>query len=199
MKIVAFADVHESLTARRKVEALIKKEQPDLAICAGDFTVFEQHVEEMMNWMNKLPVPVLLIHGNHEEEVVVKKMASHRQNITFIHKKPTVINDILFIGYGGGGFDVVDRGFEQYSKDIDAKVIKAASVVLVTHGPPHGCKLDHLHKDHVGNKSYSHYIKKHQNIVLALSGHIHENAEKEDMLNRARLINPGPHGKVITV
>ena len=199
MKILCFADIHESLTSRRKIEALIKKEKPDVIVCAGDFTVFEQHLEQMMDWMHKLPTIVALINGNHEEEAVVKKMSSHRQNILFLPKKPTRVNGVLFVGAGGGGFDVVDRAFEQYVRDIEPLIKGTEKVVLVTHGPPQGCKLDYLYREHVGNKSYTNFIKKHNNVVLAISGHLHENFEKEDTINKARAINPGPNGKIVTI
>ncbi|MEK6822807.1 MAG: metallophosphoesterase [Nanoarchaeota archaeon] len=199
MKLLAFADLHESVGARRKIEAAIKKEAPDYVLCAGDFTVFEQHIDQMMDWLQKLAVPVLLIHGNHEEEAVVAKMCSHRGNITFIHKRPQLIDGVLVVGWGGGGFDEVDRHFDHYVKEVAPRIKKAERVVLVTHGPPYGTKLDHLHRDYVGNKSYTNFIKHNHNVVLALSGHIHENAEKEDKLNKARLVNPGPNGKLIVL
>jgi Icc-related predicted phosphoesterase len=199
MKILAFTDIHESLSCRKKVEALIKKERPEVAVCAGDFTVFEQHLDQMMDWMQKLPVPVLLIHGNHEEEAVIRKMCTHRSNVTFIHKKPTTINGVTFIGWGGGGFDVKDINFDYYSREIEPLAKKAQKIVFVTHGPPNHSKLDYLYKEHVGNRSYENFIRKHDNVVLAISGHLHENFEKEDHLHRTKLINPGPNGKIINI
>lgn len=199
MKLVAFTDVHESLTARRRIEALIKKESPDVAVCAGDFTVFEQHLEEMMDWLQKLPVPVLLINGNHEEDMIVKKMSGHRDNIAFIHHKAVLVSDTVFLGWGGGGFDVVDHDFDHFTRAIAPKIQKAEKIVLVTHGPPHGNKLDYLYREHVGNKSYASFIRKHANVVLSISGHLHENFEKEDSQHRAKLVNPGPNGKVLVI
>jgi len=199
MKILAFADTHESFTSRKKIDALVKTERPDVIVCAGDFTVFEQYLEQMMDWMQKLPAPVLLIHGNHEEEAVVRKMCAHRSNLTFIHKKPVLIQDTLFIGWGGGGFDTMDAQFDHHAKEIAPRIEKATKVVLVTHGPPHGNKLDHLHGGNVGNRSYSNFLKKNANVVLAISGHLHENFEKEDKQHNCRLINPGPNGKVLTI
>ena len=46
MKILAFTDIHESLSCRKKVEALMKNHNPEVVVCAGDFTVFEQHFND---------------------------------------------------------------------------------------------------------------------------------------------------------
>jgi len=199
LKLLCFADLHESLSGMRKLETMVRKEMPAVVVCAGDYTVFEQHIEQMMNWLQKLPVPVLLIHGNHEEEAVVRTMCKSRHNITFLHKKLVMKDGVLFVGYGGGGFEHKDPEFERFAKDHEDKIKSAEKVVLVTHGPPHGTKLDHIWGDSVGNKSYAAFLKQHKNAVLGVSGHIHETAGKQDMIGTATVINPGPQGKVIVI
>ncbi|MBS3097214.1 hypothetical protein J4209_00295 [Candidatus Woesearchaeota archaeon] len=32
---------------------------------------------------------------------------------------------------------------------------------------------------------------------LAISGHLHENAGKEDKIGKTKIVNPGPFGKII--
>ncbi len=197
MKLLAFTDIHENMSLMRRIEAMMKKEHPDLVVCAGDFTVFEQHLDEMINWLSKIPVPVYLIHGNHEEEAVIRKICSHKNNLRFIHAKVIDFKGIGFTGWGGGGFAVKEKEFERFmlaAKDVLSRFDK---IVLVTHGPPYGNALDHLWRENVGNKSYSNFIKKQKNCVLAISGHLHENFGKEAKLGNARLVNPGPQGIII--
>jgi Icc-related predicted phosphoesterase len=204
MKFLCFADIHENITIMRKLEKVVAAVKPDFLICAGDFTVFEQHIDEMMDWFQRMPVPALIVHGNHEDEAVVRAMTKHKSNIHFIHKHPfeakdAAGNDVLVIGWGGGGFATKDGELDQWARAHEDKIRKAAKVIFVTHGPPHGTKLDHLYHDYVGNRSYTAFIKRHANILFAISGHLHENFQKEDRMGRCKLVNPGPSGAVITV
>ena len=75
---------------------------------------------------------------------------------------------------------------------------KGKKVILITHGPPHGTKLDFLSMGHVGSKSYRNWIKKEQPI-LALSGHLHETFGKKDKIGKTLVINVGPEGMVFKV
>jgi len=199
MRILAFTDVHESVTVMKKLEALCAKEKPDLCICAGDFTVFEQHLDEMMAWMAKLPVPVMLIHGNHEEEAVVRKLCQIHKRTLFLHKHLIEVNGVTFVDWGGGGFDERDAQFEKFAAIVRGRISEAKTVVFVTHQPPADSKVDYLWHQHVGNKSYTKFIKQHSNIVFAISGHLHENFGREDRMHGARIVNPGPQGRVLTI
>ena len=45
MKILAFTDVHNSSKAMENIEVLTKRKNPDMLICAGDLSIFEQGFE----------------------------------------------------------------------------------------------------------------------------------------------------------
>lgn len=196
MKIVAFTDIHSSITVLKKLKALMKKEKPDLVICCGDFTVFEQNIEHVIEKIAELHDNILLTHGNHESGNIVKKLCSKYKNITYMHKQSKKIGDATFVVYGGLGFSHEDKPFERFAKGL--KLSKEKKVVLVTHQPPFGTKLDVVWDDHhVGNQSFTKFISDHDNCVLALSGHIHETFKKKQKLNNAKLVNPGPEGMVL--
>lgn len=194
MKILAFVDIHGSLHALKSLEATVKKEKPDLLINLGDYTIFEQDIEVLSAKLARIHPVQLLIHSNHESQDASAFMAK-RHGWTFLHKSTALVDDILFIGYGGGGFSTVDPAFERWSKTLKPKLKKAKKVVLLTHQPPHGTVLDHLWGAHVGNTSFTQFLKKHP-VDLALSGHIHETATKTGKLGKTTLCNPGPLGKV---
>ena len=159
----------------------------------------------VLHEMNNIGKPVLILHGNHETASALFAECTHLKNMHFIHKQMYIAEDIIFIGYGGGGFSIRDEGFTKIMDDI-LKEIKELSkknskeyrIVLVTHAPPFGTKLDDLGdgSSHVGNQSITEFIIKHQPI-LAMSGHIHESAGKEDKINMTRVINPGWDGMII--
>jgi len=198
MKILAFVDMHGSLGALKKIKKQAKK--ADIIVCAGDLTIFEQGIDYFLGKLDKLNKPTLMIHGNHEDETVLKKLCSKYKNMIFLHARGYKENGYLFLGYGGGGFSMRDKGFEKLSKQFEKKIKKLGNpnVILVTHAPPYKTKIDLIMKEPCGNKSIKNFVKKVK-PELVISGHLHENAGKEDKLGNTRIINPGPYGKLISI
>jgi len=195
MKLFVFTDLHEDLTIFRRIEEKVKKEKPDLILCAGDYTVFEQHITEMSEKISKLG-KVFLIHGNHETELIAKKLCE-KNKITFLHKKVQIIGDYAFVGFGSLGFDMTSKEFDLFINKIKPK-LKDKKIVLLTHAPFYNTKLDNIWKQHRGNKSFTKFIK-NNNVVLGVCGHFHETFKKKDKLGRALLINPGPDGEILII
>ena len=172
MIILAFVDMHGSLTAFEKIKEKSKK--ADVIVCCGDFTVFEQGIEHFLSAFNKLNKPFLLIHGNHEDDNLLKHLCKQYNNIHFIHNNHFIKDDILFLGWGGGGFSFVDRDFEKECKRFRQIINKNddKAIVLVTHAPPYKTKLDHINGDYSGNKSLRGFIEKNR-LSFVLCGHFH--------------------------
>ena len=199
MKILAFTDIHGSLHAIRRIEQKIRTQKPDLLVCAGDISIFENGVMGILRKLNKLNKPLIIIHGNHEDASTFVKLSKSFKNINFIHKKHFIKDNVLFLGYGGGGFSIVDRDFERISHTFK-KIIKDNNdkeIILVTHAPPYKTKLDRLVEGHCGNKSIRNFVE--NKIDLLICGHLHENFGKEDKIGKTKIINPGPFGKIIVV
>lgn len=202
MRILAFTDLHAGITAYKKLLLKVKKFNPDLLICTGDFTIFEQNIEPVLGKIAELGKPVLLIHGNHESDAIVAKIAKRHPNIAFIHNKFHKIGEYTFIGHGGGGFygqgDNLegDEEFEELIRQNKRKL--KGKLVLLTHAPPARTKLDYIDwiGDHVGCTSYTDFINKY-NPLLALSGHLHENFCVKEKYGKTVLLNPGPEGMII--
>ena len=195
MKLLAFVDLHNSLDAFKKIKQKVKKEKPDWIICAGDLTIFEHKLFDILKKLNKLNIEVLIIHGNHEESKSIENYAKNLKNIRNMHKKSYEKEDITFLGYGGGGFSQKDKDFEKWSKKHNKLKNK---VVLITHGPSYKSGIDKIHHEEVGNKSYTKFIDKIK-PVLVISGHLHENAGKHFKIKGVKYINPGPFGEIIKV
>ena len=198
MKILAFTDPHGNEQILKEVTRLSRIKKPDLIICPGDLTVFEKNLREILEKLNKIKIPLLVIPGNHEEAGDMKRLCEKFENIIFLHRGIFETGDYVFFGYGGDGFSSENKEFEKVAKDIE-KRIKGKKIVLITHQPPYGNKLDDLeYFEHVGNKSYRKFIEKNKPI-LALSGHLHENFGEMDKIGKTILINPGPLGKLIKI
>ncbi len=195
MKLLVFSDLHGNIYALDKLKKKAKK--ADIIICAGDISIFENDIRLLLEELNNLGKTVLIIHGNHEDEGSLKKLCSKYKYIQFIHERFFKRNNILFIGYGGGGFRAIDDRFEkETAKKFKELMLDSDKSVLVLHGPPYKTTTDKLGKEYVGNKSYRRFIEKNQpNLVVC--GHIHENFGKKDKIGKSFIINPGPEGKII--
>lgn len=197
MKILFFTDIHGSLRDFKNIKK--KSKECDIIICAGDITFFEKDIEFFLSELDNLGKKVFMIHGNHEGLKRMINECKKYKNIYFIHKKIRVINDLMIIGYGGGGFSFEDKKFENFGKSVKQKISKHKGfVLLVTHAPPYGTKLDKLSEGHVGNISFREFIIKNK-IDLVICGHLHENEGKKDLLGKTEIINPGPKGKIISL
>ncbi|MBI2651682.1 metallophosphoesterase [Candidatus Woesearchaeota archaeon] len=198
MKLLAFTDLHLSSNAFKKIKSKAKSENPELLVCAGDISIFEQGIDFMLNKLNKLKKKILMINGNHENASILKKLCRKYKNIIFIHKKYYKHNNHVFLGYGGSGFSLIEPDFYKTAKYFK-KVInrnRNKKIILVTHAPPYKTKLDLIVGSHCGNKTLRRFIEKNK-IDLNICGHLHENFGKRDYIKKTFIINPGPYGKMI--
>lgn len=201
MKLLAFTDIHGSLLALKRIEQKAKSQNPDLLVCAGDVSIFEHGIIGIARRLNKLNKKIMIIHGNHEDDSTFRKLSKLFRNIIFIHKTYFIQNNALFLGYGGGGFSIVDKEFEKIAKTKFQKIIKNnkdKKIILVTHAPPYKTRLDKLMQGHCGNRSIRKFIEKNK-IDLLICGHLHENFGKVDKIKKTKVINPGPFGKIFEV
>jgi len=193
--LLAFVDTHGDERSLKKVKK--KAARADLVLCAGDITIFENKMKSMLREINSFNKPVLIVHGNHEAEDRLKKECEKHKNLIFLHKKFYEKENMVFAGYGGGGFSLKDKKFEKFSERIKKKRI-GKKLVLILHGPPYGNKTDLIMGEHAGNKSFRNFIKQEKPLVV-ICGHLHENKGVQDKLGKSLVINPGPEGKLIEV
>ncbi|MBS3127971.1 metallophosphoesterase [Candidatus Woesearchaeota archaeon] len=200
MKILAFTDPHTSEKQLQKVKEKVEKENPDMIICSGDFTIFTRQTEMMLKKFHELGKPFYFTHGNHEDEQEVRKLSKKYSNLHFFHKETCVIQEILFLWYGGGGFSQTDKKFEAFAPFFEKEMKPYEKVIMITHGPPYQTTLDPIVGEHCGNISFKQFLTKHaQKIILYLCGHLHENFHKHDKIGNCILINPGPDGELIEI
>lgn len=196
MKILAFVDTHGSEKAITKIKQKAKK--ADILVCAGDVSVFEQNLEKILKKLDTIGKPVLIIPGNHESEARLKAMCAKFKNMVYMHKGMLRLKDAVFIGFAGNGFSEKDPEFKEWGRKVERDLKKKDKVILITHAPPHNTKLDNIMGESCGNKDIRRFIEK-IDIVLAVSGHLHENAGKEDMIKGTKVVNPGPFGMVFDI
>jgi Icc-related predicted phosphoesterase len=198
--ILFCADMHGSKTAIEKLKK--KAESCEIIVCAGDFSMFQDNFDKILKDLDSIGKPILMLHGNHEFEEDVKEYCKKSKNIKFIHKKFHKYKRLVFYGYGGGGFQVVEPTLEKLIPKIKEKFNKYKEKnkdlikIIVFHGPPYGTALDLIHENHVGSKSKVKLIKAVKpNVVIA--GHIHECNYAKEVREKTFLLNPGPKGRII--
>lgn len=197
MKLLIYSDLHEDLKALEEIKKKAIKHKPDYIIDCGDMSIFGHNLKNIMKKINKLPAPVFTLPGNHESKPQLLLICKSLRNIKYIHKKIIIKQDFAIVGYGGGGFAMIDKKFDIFINKIKSK-LRNKKIILITHGPPYGTKLDLIHGNHAGNKSYTNFIKKYKPII-AVSGHLHENAKQTDKIGPTKLIHPGWDGEIIEV
>lgn len=197
MKLLAFVDIHGNMAALRRIIRRAKKPDINLVVNCGDHTIFGEKHRLILKKLNKIKKPVLIIHGNHESEAETRRLCTTFRNCIFIHNRIFKKNNSIFLGWGGGGFSLVDKEFERAVKKF-RKDFKNKKVILVTHAPPYRTKVDRIMNSHAGNKSIRNIIIS-KKPALVICGHLHENAGRHDKLGRTIIINPGPKGKVIEI
>lgn len=195
MKILAFTDVHAH---KKMLQMLAKKaKHANLLLCSGDLTVFEHGLRESLRILTRAGKPLLVIHGNHEEERTIDHLTM--KHVIPFHRKPYRVGNILFLGHGGGGFSMTDHKLEKRLHTLKEKIQPGDKVIFVTHAPPYGTELDYLPLfGHVGCRTITKAIRELK-PHLFICGHLHENFNVHQKLDKTFLINPGPLGKLIEI
>lgn len=195
MKLLAFVDLHGDFKLLKKLLKRGEKEDIELIIVAGDLSTFEGNLSYLLRKLNSLGKKILLIPGNHEGDKSLKEASRSYENCIYFHKKAVRIGNYVFLGYGGSGFALEDQEFRKVAREWYGEYQKE-KVILVTHAPPFGTKVDRLGNRYVGNKDFRKFVERIK-PKLYICGHLHETAGKQDKIGETIVINPGWEGIVV--
>lgn len=205
MKILAFTDFHGDEKIIAKILKKIKKEDPDILVCPGDFTIFGKNLNKIMSKF-LVGKPLVFIPGNHEEGEKSVYLFAKKPGALLVHQTAIVVKGILFVGSGGGIYgkteptlDISKRVLTQKIKNFKKNHPKG-KVVFITHRPARGTKCDFMTdiQEHVGATNITNFIEKNP-IDLHICGHIHECFDTRDKIGKTITMNPGPDGTIINV
>ena len=196
MRLLLFTDLHGNKAALTSV--LEKAPMADMIIFAGDLNHHRSDMGTLMKSLSQTGKPCLVVHGNWDDESVLKGVCDKFDNVMFLHKGIYEHDGVLFLGHGGGGFSREDKEFERLWKKFFMKQLAGKRSVLITHMPPYDTKVDSLYGEPRGNKAYRRFLDEHQ-PVLHVCGHLHENFGKTDKVKKTLVINPGPHGVYVEI
>ncbi len=196
MKLLLFSDVHCSV---EHCQALVKmSESVDIVVAAGDIANMRSGLEETIGVLAAIGKPTILVPGNSESKEELESACSNWQSATVLHGSGTTIENLQFYGLGGG---IPVTPFGSWSYDFDEE--QAASMlvdcprgcILVTHSPPKGAGDLSSSGDHFGSEAIRDAIIA-KTPQVAICGHIHEAAGKEEQIQATPVINAGPKGVV---
>ncbi len=195
MLVLVIADLHGRYNYPRE----IKKELncADLIVMIGDITDFggKSQATTVLTGFSSYKDKLVAVNGNCDRSDVNHALDDWGINL---HREGKIIDGIGFFGLGGSSPTPFHTP-QEYTEDELArflvtgwsKVESCPTKVLVSHPPPHGCKLDRTRSgSHAGSSAVREFIETHQ-PQLVLCGHIHE-AKGYDKIGTTLVINPGP-------
>ncbi len=195
MKFLTFTDLHEDKSVLKILLKRISQDDIDFVICAGDISTFGRGLKHALRQFDQIGKKFYVIPGNHESDEMLKEASKGLSNCIIFHKRAFKIENYVFLGYGTDGFSLEDAEFRKIAREWYGKY-KGEKIVLVTHGPPFGTKIDLMEKRHVGNKDYRKFIER-VTPKLVICGHLHETAGVMDQIGKSKIIHPGWEGMVI--
>lgn len=190
MKILAFSDLH---LARKRAAVLVEESRnADLVIGAGDFCNMRQGLDEAMELLSGIEVPIIAVPGNAESADELRAVAL--PNMTVLHGDDSEAGGLRFFGLG---YAVPETPFGGWSCDLGeaeaAQMLNACdgADVLVLHSPPKGVADRTSNGLSVGSQSIHDAILRVQ-PKLAVCGHIHDSWGETGMIGATRVVNLGP-------
>jgi len=128
---LCLADLHSSVSALRRLDALLARERYDLVLVAGDITIagHEPYAKDFIALVRRRGCPLLLVHGNNDTLEAVETF--RREGVT-IHRRERELFGVRFVGFGGDGTATYDDELaEGESLELDP-----TGAILLTHLPP---------------------------------------------------------------
>jgi Icc-related predicted phosphoesterase len=193
VRLLAFSDIHRDLDqCARLVE---RSAQADVVIAAGDFASIHKGLEETIDALRPIERPTVLVPGNNETDEALRAACDGWPAARVLHGERTDIDGVSFFGLGAGvpttpwdwSFDLTDEEAAQELRDCPE------GGVLVVHSPPKG----HLDQG-LGSEAILRTVEEKQ-PKIAVFGHIHECAGRQEQLGPTLLASLGPSGTILAL
>ncbi len=199
MRILVLSDVHGRIDRIDQMADVLKTVQ---AVClCGDITHFggaDDAAQIIQSIRAKCP-SIVAVAGNCDSAAVEQFFCQHKLSL---HSNCIACGGYFFVGASGSlpcpgttpneypepFLEMVLT--EAFEKALVLSANQPEKIILATHQPAHGTKLDVSGNRHKGSSAIRRAIE-HYRPAMALSGHIHE-ASGTDMIGDTTLVNPGP-------
>jgi Icc-related predicted phosphoesterase len=198
-KILAVGDIHGDTGLVNRLAEKAKKENVDLVILAGDLTMFESSIKNLIGPFVKAKKQVLIIPGNHESIATVDFLAEMYPNTKNIHGYSFRKDDLGIFGAGSADiginqikdseiFSLLKKGHEGV-KDLKKQI-------MVTHMHPRGSKAEF--SGFLGSAAIRKAVNEFKPDFL-ITAHIHEAAGLEEQIGKTKVINVSRKEKIFEI
>jgi len=198
-KILAIGDLHGNTSLAEKFAKQAKDENVDLVILAGDITLAEKSIENLIGPFTREKKTILLIPGNHESNLTVELLTMMYSNAKNIHGYSFTKDDIGIFGAGTahiGPNAIDDEDIFELLKKSHEKIKDFKKKIMVTHIHPMGSKAEF--SGWSGSKAVTKAIKKFKPDIL-ISAHIHEAEGIEEIIGKTRVLQVGRRGTIFEI
>lgn len=205
MRVLAFTDPHGSLGSALSILKLAKESEPDLIVCAGDFSYLGTRFDGFLTKLKDLHREILFVPGNHETEEAIENVQlwyPFMKDMTFrVEERGELLIAGLPATMEFAPGDRVDQEAVDQTLDLWGSVDKLRPLVLLSHYPPWQSAISGMTTpapDSGGSMTVKRIIEALK-PALVICGHYHQDFGKSDQLGPTRLINPGPDGMIIEI
>lgn len=197
MRLLVVADLHGQPVAQRNLMRLLEGGYEGLLLI-GDISQLGPlgMIEELLDSLKKLNLPILSVPGNCDPKNTVEVLEARGVNL---HRKCVKLGDLTFIGLGGSNVTPFNTPLEfteaEIAEELDRLAEEAGkNFILVTHAPPYGTPADLLPDGtYIGSKSIRAFIERTHPLANCC-GHAHEGRSISN-LGTTVIVNPGPLSK----
>ena len=161
---LCLADLHSSVSALRRLDALLARERFDLVLVAGDITIagHEPYAKDFVAVVRRHGCPLLLVHGNNDTLQAVETF--RREGVT-IHRRERELFGVRFVGFGGDG----TASYDDELAEGESLHVDPTDAILLTHLPPPRLRYS-LHDPDERRKTKGESTTSVLRPALALSG-----------------------------
>ncbi len=201
MKVLVGTDFHGDEAAFEGFAVRAEEEKAEVLLICGDITHFGtlSEAKYLLSLLAARRVPLLFVPGNCDPPALT---GVDMEGANCIHGKRVAYGDTTFLGVGGSPPTPFSTPFEMSEEEIMETLNRASAnlsdsrwLVLVSHTPPYGTRVDAAFAGHhVGSSSVRKFIEEREPSIV-FCGHIHE-ARGNDQVNNTIIVNCGParHG-----
>jgi Icc-related predicted phosphoesterase len=197
MKLLIFSDIHNDLSALRKLIAT----EADYYVAAGDLVSWGRGLDACGEALREKAGKVWVLPGNHES---AEQIAAFCAKFGFrnFHDQTIEVDGRRIAGLGYSSPTPFSTPGE-YTEEQIAERLRAFAgyerLILICHAPPYATPLDQVKEGlHAGSHAVREFIEVNQPQYF-FCGHIHEAEGRQTMLGNTTAVNVGKRGYVLEI
>lgn len=197
-RIMAVGDIHGDSDLAKKLAEKAKKDHVDIVILAGDLTMAEQSIDNIVGPFVKAKKQVLLIPGNHESPATIDFLAK-MYDVKNLHGYGFRSGNVGIFGAGTanmGPHSIGESGIAELLKKAHKEIKDAGKKIMVTHVHHYGSKAEMF--GFKGSRAVRKALEEFQPDIL-ISAHMHEAGGMEEKVGETCVINVSRKEKIFEI